>query len=130
VSTSTAPAAPSGLAASAGARAINLTWQDNSADENGFVVERRSGGSAFAQIATTATNATAYSDTTAASGIAYDYRVEAFGGGGTSVPSATASAQIAAAPAGGGGGGGGGSFGAELAPLLLALFALRRRGAA
>jgi hypothetical protein len=125
VSTSPGPAAPSALVASPTAGSINLTWQDNSANEDGFRVERRTGTAAFAQIATTAANATAYSDATAASGVAYDYRVEAFGPGGTSSPSPTASALIAA---GGGGGGGGGSFGAELAPLLVALFALRRRG--
>ena len=126
VSTSTAPTAPSALAASATARAINLTWQDNSANEDGFRVERRTGTAAFAQIATTAANATSYSDSTGATGIAYDYRVAAFGPGGTSSPSTTASAQITATPTGGGGGGGG-SFGAELAPLLMALLALRRR---
>ena len=131
VSTSTAPTAPSALAASAAGGAINLTWQDNSANEDGFRVERRTGTAAFAQIATAAANATSYSDTTATGGVAYDYRVEAFGPGGTSSPSAPASAQIATPPSSppGGGGGGGGSFGAELAPLLLALFALRRRGA-
>ncbi len=75
-------------------------------------MERRTGTAAFAQIATTAANATSYSDSTAATGIAYDYRVEAFGPGGTSTPSATASAQITAppppppSPSGGGGGGG------------------------
>ncbi len=130
VSTSTAPPAPSALAASVAGSAINLTWQDNSANEDGFRVERRTGTAAFAQIATTAANATSYSDSTTATGVAYDYRVESFGLGGTSSPSATASAQITAPPASpaGGGGGGGGSFGGELAPLLLALFALRRRG--
>ncbi len=128
VSTSTAPTAPSGLAATGAASAINLTWQDNSANEDGFRVARRTGAAAFAQIATTAANAVSYSDATAVSGVAYDYRVEAFGPGGTSSPSATASAQIAPAPVNpAGGGGGGGSFGAELAPLLLVLLALRRR---
>lgn len=129
VSTSTAPTAPSGLAAAAASSAINLTWQDNSANEDGFRVARRTGAAAFATIATTAANATSYSDATAASGVSYDYRVEAFGPGGTSAPSATASAQLAAAPANPAGGGGGGSFGVELAPLLLALLLLRRRSA-
>jgi hypothetical protein len=128
VSTSTAPTAPSGLAATGAASAINLTWQDNSANEDGFRVARRTGAAAFAQIATTAANAVSYSDATVVSGVSYDYRVEAFGPGGTSSPSATASAQIAPAPVNpAGGGGGGGSFGAELAPLLLLLLALRRR---
>ena len=126
VSTSAAPTAPSSLTASPTASAINLRWQDNSANEDGFRVERRTGAAAFAQIATTAANATAYSDTNATVGFAYDYRVEAFGPGGTSAP-ATASAQIVAATAGGGGGGGGGSSGAELVPLLLSLLVLQRR---
>jgi hypothetical protein len=136
VATLVAPPAPSALAASAATAAINLTWQDNSATEDGFRVERRTGTAAFAQIATTPANASAYSDTTAATGVAYDYRVAAFGPGGTSSPSAIASAQIAAAPppppppVSSGGGGGGGSFGAELAPLLLALVLRRRRSSA
>jgi hypothetical protein len=131
VTTSTAPAAPSALTATASGTAINLAWQDNSANEDGFRIERRAGAAAFAQIATTAANTTTYSDTTVASGTTYEYRVSAFGAGGTSSPSPSASAQIAGAPAaGGGGGGGGGSSGIEFAPLLLALFALRRRPSA
>jgi hypothetical protein len=126
VSTSIPPAAPSGLTATAAASEIDLAWQDNSSNESGFRIERRTGSAAFAQIAMTAANATTFADTGVTSGVTYDYRVAAFGPGGTSAPVA-ASAQIAAAAGGGGGGGGGGAFGAELAPLLLALFALRRR---
>jgi hypothetical protein len=130
VSTSTAPPAPSGLTATVSGTAVNLAWQDNSANEDGFRVERRVGSGAWSQIATTAANATAYSDTTGASGTTYEYRVSAFGPGGTSSPSASATAAIAGAPAaggGGGGGGGGGSSGIDVAALLCTLFALRRR---
>jgi hypothetical protein len=127
VSTSTAPAAPSGLTAAVSGTTVDLAWQDNSANEDGFRVERRVGGGAWSQIATTAANVTAYSDTTGASGTSYEYRVSAFGPGGTSSPSPSATAVIAGARANGGGGGGGGSSGIELAALLCVLFALRRR---
>jgi hypothetical protein len=128
VSTSTAPLAPSGLTATVSGATVNLAWQDNSPNEDGFRVERRVGSGAWSLLATTAANATAYADTTAASGTTYEYRVSAFGPGGTSSPSASATAAIAGAPAaGGGGGGGGGSSGIDVAALLCALFALRRR---
>jgi hypothetical protein len=127
VSTSTPPAAPTGLAATATSTEVDLAWQDNSTNETSFRIDRRTGTAAFAQIATTAANATTFADTAVTSGVTYDYRVSAVGPGGTSAP-ATASALVAAAASGGGGGGGGGgAFGAELAPMLLALFALRRR---
>ena len=129
VTTSTPPPAPTGLTATPGTAEIDLAWQDNSANETGFRIERRTGSAAFAQIATTGADVTTYADITAAAGVMYDYRVAAFGSGGTSTP-ASASARIATATSsGGGGGGGGGAFGAELAPLLLGLLALRRRSA-
>jgi hypothetical protein len=129
ITTSAAPAAPSALAATATAAAINLTWQDNSSNEDGFRIERRAAGGAWSQIATTAANATTYADTGAASGTTYEYRVSAFGAGGTSTPSPSTSAQIVQAPASTGGGGGGGSSGAELLPLLLLWLARRRHNA-
>ena len=49
-----APAAPSALAATAlSTTQINLTWSDNSANETGFKIERKTGsGGTYAQIAT------------------------------------------------------------------------------
>lgn len=125
VSTSTAPLAPSALTAAVSGTTINLSWQDNSSNEDGFRVERRIGTGAWSQIATTAANATSYSDTTGASGTTYEYRVAAFGPGGTSSPSPSATASLAGAPATGGGGGGG-SSGIDIAALMCALFMLRR----
>jgi len=125
VTTSVPPAAPTNLTATPAAAEIDLTWRDNSANETGFRIDRRTGAAAFAQIATVGPNVTTFADTTAVVGTMYDYRVSSFGAGGTSAAAST-SAQINA-PAGGGGGGG--TFGAELSPLLLALVALRRRAA-
>jgi hypothetical protein len=78
-STSGVPAAPGNLTASAfSSSQINLSWQDNSADENGFKVERKQGaGGAWAQIGATSANVTTYSDTGLALNTSYFYRVRA-----------------------------------------------------
>jgi hypothetical protein len=88
------PAAPSGLTATAVSRArIDLAWQDNSANETGFQVERSREGGAFSLIATTSPGATSYSNT---SGLTpnktYSYRVRAVNTAGASAYSNTASA--------------------------------------
>ena len=116
------------MTATAGTSRIDLTWQDNSNDENGFRIERRNGALPWSEIATTAANATTFADNSALSGgVMYEYHVASYGVGGTSAPSQSASAQLSAAPVSSvGAGGGGGSFGFELTPLLLALAALRR----
>ncbi len=130
IATSIAPIAPTALTASLSGAAVRLTWQDNGGDENGFRLERRAGSGTWSQIATTAADTLTYTDTAVASGTTYEYRVFAYGPGGTSASSPTASIGFTtsvAASNGGGGGGGGGSSGIELVPLLWALFALRRR---
>jgi Metallo-peptidase family M12 len=130
VSAGTPPAAPSMLtavAAAGGAARIDLTWRDNSNNEDGFRIERQAGAGAFQQIASTAGNIVSYSDNNGlVSGVRYTYRVAAFGVGGTSTTVTSAGTQLIAAAAPAGGGGGGGSFGIELIPLL-ALAGLRRR---
>ena len=88
------PAAPSGLSATAISRSrIDLAWTDNSSNETGFQIERSRAGGAFSLIATTAANATTYSDT---SGLTpnklFSYRVRAINAAGSSAYSNTASA--------------------------------------
>ena len=65
---------------------VTITWQDNSADENGFVVERQLNGGEFTWLTTMFTAATSYIDTTAEGSIhnenVYCYRVKAFNEGG------------------------------------------------
>jgi RHS repeat-associated protein len=75
----TLPAAPSGLsAAPSGNSQINLAWTDASGNETAFKIERKTGaGGTYAQIATTAANATSYSNTGLAANTAYFYRVRA-----------------------------------------------------
>ena len=54
------PSAPANLtAAAASASQINLTWRDNSTNETGFRIERKTGTSGtYTEIATTAANVT------------------------------------------------------------------------
>ncbi len=96
----TAPAAPSGLQAeAASATRVDLTWTDNSTDETEFRLERSAdGGSTWAQIATPATNATSYADTTAHASTAYSYRIRACSAAGCSAYSNEASTTTPAPP--------------------------------
>ena len=75
----TAPAAPSGLTATAiSTTQINLSWTDNASNETGFKVERKTGtGGTYAQIGTVGANVTTYNDTGLTSGTTYFYRVRA-----------------------------------------------------
>ncbi|HEX6629032.1 MAG TPA: fibronectin type III domain-containing protein [Gemmatimonadaceae bacterium] len=79
----TTPNAPSGLAATPGTgNAISLSWTDNSADEQGFNIERAPdvGGVAgtYAQIASVGANVRTYSNTGLEVNVRYWYRVVAY----------------------------------------------------
>jgi hypothetical protein len=71
------PAAPSGLVAASGAAGIRLEWDDNSASEDHFRIERAVGGGAFALLTETGSDVTEYLDAGVAAGTAYGYRVQA-----------------------------------------------------
>jgi len=83
------PEAPSNLAATAVSDSrINLTWQDNSTNETGFKIERKTGaGSAYSQIDSVSGNVTSYSNTGLTSLTIYFYRVRAYNAGGNSASS-------------------------------------------
>ena len=77
--------APSALAAEVlGATSVRLAWQDNSADETAFSVERRRAGESFLEVARLAAEATAWTDPGLAPGTRYDYRVRALAATGAS----------------------------------------------
>ncbi len=96
-----APAAPSNLTATvASATQINLSWADNSSNEDGFAVERSTDGTTFAPLATVAANATTYTDTGLTAATTYTYRVRATSSGGNSGYSNTAAATTQAAGGG------------------------------
>jgi hypothetical protein len=85
------PAAPSNLNATlASNTSVNLSWTDNSFNENGFAIERRRSGGSWAQVGWVAHNVTTYQDTGRSSGVTYVYRVKAFNAKGNSPNSADA----------------------------------------
>jgi hypothetical protein len=89
-----APAAPSGLAATAVSRSrIDLAWNDNSTSENGFKIERSANGNSWTQIATVAPNVRNYSATGLSANKTYYFRVRAYNALGNSAYSNTASAR-------------------------------------
>lgn len=57
---------------------INLSWTDNSTDEVGFRIERRTADSSFLEITTVGANTTFYSDTGLLPYTTYYYRVRAY----------------------------------------------------
>lgn len=93
------PAAPSNLAANLlfGPQ-VSLAWTDNATNETGFVVQRSSGGGAFANIASLPADSVSFLDTTAQLATTYVYRVYAENAAGASPASNEVSVVIPAAP--------------------------------
>ncbi len=83
----TPPAAPTNLeATTASYSQINLLWQDNSSDEDGFRIERKEGATGtWSEIGLTAADAKFYPDTGLLPSTAYYYRVRAANASGYSV---------------------------------------------
>jgi len=77
--------APGNLKAVAVTRTrIDLTWQDNSIDELGFRIERKSTGSAYTEIAVVGANVSFYADSVPDTDKVYCYRVRAYNATGVS----------------------------------------------
>ncbi|MBS3903622.1 MAG: fibronectin type III domain-containing protein, partial [Anaplasmataceae bacterium] len=104
------PAPPSGLTASTVSTSqINLSWTDNSSNEDGFIIERKIGtGGTYGQIATTSVGVATYNDSGLLENTTYFYRVAAFNSDGNSNYSNEASSTTSSSPPPSGGGGGGG----------------------
>lgn len=94
------PSAPSSLTAAPNANdpqsKINLAWNDNSNDEDGFTIERALDGANFLFLAQNNANDSTYTDIGLSSGTTYWYRVTATNSGGESGASNIASAQTEA----------------------------------
>ena len=79
------PNAPSSLTCTAvSSSQIDLSWQDNSGNEDGFKIERKKVGESFSLIYTTGANITSYSDTGIEANTTYYYRVHAYNTAGDS----------------------------------------------
>ncbi len=70
---------------------INLSWQNNAANQTGVKIERSTDGTNFSPVTTVGATATTYSDTNLTGSTTYTYRVRATNSVGDSAPSATAS---------------------------------------
>jgi len=74
--------APTNLSASGVSYAqLTLTWSDNSIEETGFEIERKTGaGGTYARVSTTAANATTYTNASLVQGTEYYFRIRAVSG--------------------------------------------------
>ena len=80
------PQAPSGLVTSSSTQTqINLSWTDNSTNEESFKIERSTdANSGFVEIKTVNANITSYENKNLPGGMTYYYRVRAFNAAGSS----------------------------------------------
>jgi subtilisin family serine protease len=117
---------------------INLSWTDNSSDEDAFEVERKTGASGnFSVIATLEANVTTYSNTGLLPATTYYYRIHASGtsSGDFNYSNIDSATTLSSSSGGGGGGGGGGgpcfiataAYGSILHPHVKALSDFRDR---
>lgn len=95
-----APAAPNGLIATAvSASQINLSWTDNSTNENNFLIERSLDNLSFAQVISVGAGVTNAADTGLSANTLFYYRVRAGNDAGFSSYSGVASATTLIVPA-------------------------------
>ena len=97
----TIPAAPSNLMASGQCEDEDLSWTDNSTNENGCNIQRCQGATCtnFATITQVGPGVTTYHDTGLLDGTTYRYRVNAYNTAGSSAYSNMASATTNSASA-------------------------------
>jgi fibronectin type 3 domain-containing protein len=92
-------AAPTNLSGVAtGARTVNLTWQDNASNEAGFKVYRSTDNVNYTLMGSTGVNVTTYTNGSAEPATTYHYRVVAYLGSGSSLPSNTATVTTPPVP--------------------------------
>ena len=78
------PQAPTSLSGVLVNGQVNLTWIDNSTNELGFKIERKSGSGNYSVLNTSAINSTSYSDASISTGQNYTYRVYSYNATGNS----------------------------------------------
>lgn len=96
------PTAPTGVTVEAPAEGgegrLIVRWVDNSGDETGFRIERKSGSEEFIVVGTVGAGATTFEDTGLSGDTTYTYRVVATNGGGASEASSEAANSTLADP--------------------------------
>ena len=65
----------------------NLSWTDNSTNEIGFTIERKTGNGNYSQLISLSSNVTTYTDASVSAGSSYTYRVYALNSAGNSAGS-------------------------------------------
>lgn len=84
--TTVVPFAPTNLTGKAfSPTEINLTWTDNSTNELGFKVERKTGSGSYSVVGMTTTNELNFNDANLSPSTTYTYRVYAYNGTGNSL---------------------------------------------
>lgn len=78
------PQAPTSLSGVLVNGQVNLSWVDNSTNELGFKIERKSGSGNYSVLNTSAINSTNYSDASISTGQNYTYRVYSYNATGNS----------------------------------------------
>lgn len=71
------PAAPTSLAVSNVSGGAHLVWEDNSENEAHFMIMRKSGTGAYAEVDMVTFDITQYHDSSVAAGMTYTYKVMA-----------------------------------------------------
>lgn len=64
---------------------IDLTWKDNSTNENGYKIQRKTGSGVYTEIGSTANDVSTYSDKTVIANTLYTYRIFSFNKAGKSI---------------------------------------------
>jgi len=82
------------FAASASPASLTLSWKDNSDNETGFIVERKTGSGPWVAIHQTAPDIETYIDPSVEFGILYTYRVKAYNSSGESGYTNEATGQV------------------------------------
>lgn len=86
--TTAGPLPPSNLTGTvASTTQINLSWTDNSTNETGFKIERKTGNGTYAVVGTTSTNVTTFNNTGLTPNTSYTYRVYSNNADGNSLTS-------------------------------------------
>src|SRR5690349_10369267 len=93
--------APSNLVAAPLGGGVHLTWNDNSADEELFEIERQEQGTSFARLDSVPFDTAVYHDANVTLGIQYSYRIRAKLKSGFSAYSNAATLSLGSDPIGG-----------------------------